>query len=104
MEVVGSSTTTIQLRDKEDKQSKAKKKCIIKSTNILKNHNGRSRSKEVVRRRWKGWFSPDLGKRQKKTLAITKKWRSWVVQPPPFSSMVRKINKTRGKPTASSNL
>jgi hypothetical protein len=25
------------------------------------------------------------------------KWRWWVVQPPPFSFMKRKINKTRGK-------
>jgi hypothetical protein len=32
------------------------------------------------------------------------KWRSWVVQPPPFSFMKRKINKTRGKANTSSNL
>jgi hypothetical protein len=50
----------------------------------------------------KGRVSLDLGKRKK--IAPSTKWRSWVVQPPPFSSVTRKINKTRGKGNTSSNL
>jgi hypothetical protein len=103
MEVVGSSTTTVQLCDKEDKQNKGKRKHIVKSSDILKNHGGGSRSKEVVRRR-RGRVDSRWILGREKNLSTNKEMEVMGSSTTAVQLRNEENKQNKGKTTTSSNL